>query len=192
MIFSSIENCFFRFIFHRGGKDVCSSIFQYVYGQLRANTDPKTNPSTFFASGIRMSSQETGPMTWTHSNTFLKLPITTLPITSLKSSTDYSAGNLLDTTVFFTPPLAQKQKTLHTKEFFKPTDTHSSLHKTSYQPKHTFRGTIRPQCVRFYSICLLETRSSQVIQEIPTLCEGRDPSTTISMFGGADSKGVMP
>lgn len=46
---------------------------------------------------------------WSHDVDTFKyfLEITTLPITSLKSSTDYSAGNLLATTVFFTPPSAE-------------------------------------------------------------------------------------
>jgi len=59
--------------------------------------------------------------------------------------------NFLDTTVFFSNN-NQPQKTLHTRVYFKPTDTHALLHKHSYHPKHTFKGIIKSQIIRFYRI----------------------------------------
>ena len=39
--------------------------------------------------------------------------------------------------------------TLHTKTFFKETDTHQLLHTNSFHPKHTFNGLIKSQLIRF-------------------------------------------
>jgi len=60
--------------------------------------------------------------------------------------------DFLDVTVFKGPKLVSEQK-LDTKVFFKPTDTHQLLHKSSYHPKHTFAGIIQSQILRFKSIC---------------------------------------
>jgi hypothetical protein len=38
---------------------------------------------------------------------------------------------------------------LDTKVFFKSTDTHQLLHKSSFHPKHTFRGILKSQIIRF-------------------------------------------
>lgn len=42
---------------------------------------------------------------------------------------------------------------LDTKVYFKPTDSHALLHKSSYHPKHTFTGLIKSQLIRFGRIC---------------------------------------
>lgn len=42
---------------------------------------------------------------------------------------------------------------LGTRVYFKPTDTHALLHKTSHHPKHTYRGIIKSQLIRFNRIC---------------------------------------
>ncbi len=39
------------------------------------------------------------------------------------------------------------------KEYFKETDTHSLLHKHSFHPKHTFKGIVKSQLLRFHRIC---------------------------------------
>jgi hypothetical protein len=44
-------------------------------------------------------------------------------------------------------------KTLDTKVFFKETDTHELLHKSSFHPKHTFAGIIKSQLLRYWKIC---------------------------------------
>lgn len=44
-------------------------------------------------------------------------------------------------------------KKLATKVYFKTTDRHALLHKTSYHPKHTYEGLIKLQLIRFYRIC---------------------------------------
>lgn len=60
--------------------------------------------------------------------------------------------NFLDTTTYKGPDFGQTQ-VLDTKVFFKPTDTHALLYKTSYHPNHTFRGLVKSQLIRFNRIC---------------------------------------
>lgn len=38
----------------------------------------------------------------------------------------------------------------------KKTDAHSLLHKYSFHPRHTFKGIIKSQLIRFYLICMDE------------------------------------
>ena len=59
-------------------------------------------------------------------------------------------NNFLDTTVFKHTIL--NKNTLETKVFFKETDTHQLLHVDSFHPKHTFRGIIKSQLIRFKRI----------------------------------------
>lgn len=47
-------------------------------------------------------------------------------------------------------------KHLATRVYFKSTDTHALLHKSSYHPKHTFKGIVKSQLIRFHRICTLE------------------------------------
>lgn len=73
--------------------------------------------------------------------------------------------DFLDTTVFFMPP-SNTHKTLHTKVFFKSSDTHSLLHKTSFHPKHTFKGIVKSQLIRFHRICSFETHFEEACQTL--------------------------
>ena len=47
----------------------------------------------------------------------------------------------------------KNNNTLLTKVFFKPTDIHQMLHKHSFHPKHTFKGLLRSQIIRFFRLC---------------------------------------
>ena len=60
--------------------------------------------------------------------------------------------DFLDVTVFKGNKFKHHQ-TLDTKVYFKPTDTHELLHKSSFHPKHTFDGIIKSQVFRFWRIC---------------------------------------
>ena len=51
--------------------------------------------------------------------------------------------NFLDTTIFI------RNNRLCTKTYFKETDTHQLLHKQSHHPKHTFKGIIKSQLIRY-------------------------------------------
>ncbi len=77
-------------------------------------------------------------------------------ILKLNSNTIYNMIRLifLDTTVplFFFCSYTENTKRLATKVYFKNTDGHAVLHKTSYHPKHIFRGLIKSQMIRFNHI----------------------------------------
>lgn len=60
--------------------------------------------------------------------------------------------DFLDVTVYKGPNFADGDK-LDTKVYFKPTDTHELLHKSSFHPKHTFEGILKSQLIRFFKIC---------------------------------------
>ena len=70
----------------------------------------------------------------------------------LKSTISDTSVDFLDVTIFKGPNLPQTGS-LDTKVFFKPTDTHELLHKSSYHPKHTFKGIVKSQIIRFHRIC---------------------------------------
>jgi hypothetical protein len=54
--------------------------------------------------------------------------------------------NFLDTTIY------KASNTLQTRVYFKPTDTHQLLHKTSFHPTHTCNGILKSQLIRFKRI----------------------------------------
>lgn len=70
----------------------------------------------------------------------------------LKYSKHEDSIDFLDTTVYKGPTFGETQ-TLDIKVFFKETDTHALLFKTSFHPRHTFRGLIKSQLIRFWRIC---------------------------------------
>lgn len=76
------------------------------------------------------------------------------PSIKLKYIIDPHQVHFLDTTVFF-QAINPTQNKLLTKVYFKSTDTHALLHKSSYHPKHTFKGIIKSQIIRFHRISSL-------------------------------------
>lgn len=74
------------------------------------------------------------------------------PTIKLKASIDSNSIDFLDVTIFKGQRFSKTNK-LDTKVFFKPTDTHQLLHKSSYHPKHTFKGLVKSQVIRFHRIC---------------------------------------
>lgn len=60
--------------------------------------------------------------------------------------------NFLDV-VTYKGPKFEKENKLDYKVYFKPTDTHCLLHKTSFHPQHTFKGILKSQLYRFHRIC---------------------------------------
>lgn len=93
---------------------------------------------------------------WTHSlddfNQFLDTLNNHNPSIKLKATTDQNSVDFLDTTTFKGPSFSTTNK-LDIKVFFKETDTHALLHKSSFHPKHTFAGLIKSQLLRFHRIC---------------------------------------
>ena len=74
------------------------------------------------------------------------------PTIKLKSSISKDSIDFLDLTIFKGPQFYEMGQ-LDTKVYFKPTDTHELLHKKSYHPKHTFKGIIKSQILRFRRNC---------------------------------------
>lgn len=60
--------------------------------------------------------------------------------------------NFLDVTIYKGNRF-KTQHVLDTKVYFKPTDTHELLHRSSYHPRHTFSGIIKSQVLRYHRIC---------------------------------------
>jgi len=93
---------------------------------------------------------------WAHSEQDFEVFLRTLnnhnASIKLKSCFNQNSIDFLDTTTFKGPDF-QSRRTLDIKVFFKPTDTHALLFKTSFHPKHTFAGLIKSQLLRFYRIC---------------------------------------
>ena len=73
----------------------------------------------------------------------------------LKATVSHTSIDFLDVTVFKSESFRETH-TLDTKVYFKPTDTHDLLHKQSYHPKHTFKGILKSQIIRFHRICSKE------------------------------------
>ncbi|XP_045897466.1 uncharacterized protein LOC123964654 [Micropterus dolomieu] len=74
------------------------------------------------------------------------------PAIKLKYCISPTTVDFLDTTTFKGPTFTQTAR-LDLKVFFKQTDTHALLHKSSFHPKHTFAGLIKSQLLRFHRIC---------------------------------------
>ncbi|GAA6106737.1 uncharacterized protein LOC105009030 isoform X1 [Tachysurus ichikawai] len=70
----------------------------------------------------------------------------------LKHTLHRSQVDFLDTTTYKGKDFNNTGK-LDIKVFFKETDSHALLHGDSYHPKHTFRGIIKAQLLRFGRIC---------------------------------------
>ena len=74
------------------------------------------------------------------------------PSIQLKWEIKKQSIDFLDTTVFKGPEFYETRE-LDVKVFFKKTDTHALLHGDSFHPKHTFRGIVKSQLIRFKRIC---------------------------------------
>lgn len=61
------------------------------------------------------------------------------------------AINFLDVTIY------KHNNDLRTRIYFKPTDTHQLLHKSSFHPRHTFKGLLKSQFIRFKRLSSTKT-----------------------------------
>ena len=74
------------------------------------------------------------------------------PSVKLTANVSQKSIDFLDTTVYKDDSISETNK-LDIKVFFKETDTHQLLLKSSFHPKHTFSGIIKSQILRFHRIC---------------------------------------
>lgn len=70
----------------------------------------------------------------------------------LEAEVKENSIDFLDTTVFKGNNFDATHK-LEIKVFFKKTDLHALLYKSSFHPKHTFGGLVKSQLLRFHRIC---------------------------------------
>lgn len=87
------------------------------------------------------------------------------PSIKLKIQLEKDSINFLDTTVFKGPDFEKSQR-LDIKVYFKDTDTHALLQFDSFHPKHTFRGILKSQLLRFKRIC---TRNEDFLEAVKIL-----------------------
>ncbi len=83
---------------------------------------------------------------------FLEIFNSQHPTIKFKATINQLEIDFLDVTIFKGPRF-QNTGILDTKVYFKPTDTHELLHKSSFHPKHTFKGILKSQIIRFKKIC---------------------------------------
>lgn len=74
------------------------------------------------------------------------------PSIQLEAEIDANSINFLDTTVFRGKDFSDTGK-LDIRVFFKKTDLHALLFRSSFHPKHTFAGLVKSQILRFHRIC---------------------------------------
>jgi len=93
---------------------------------------------------------------WPHSladlNDFMAILNSHHPKISLKHNIQPHQVEFLDTQAFFCN-VNQSTKGIATRVYFKDTDRHALLHKTSFHPRHTYKGLIKSQLIRFHRIC---------------------------------------
>lgn len=87
------------------------------------------------------------------------------PSIQLESEIHSQSINFLDTTVFKGKNFNSTHK-LEVKVFFKKTDLHALLFKSSFHPKHIFRGLVKSQLLRFHRIC---TQSESFMEAVTIL-----------------------
>lgn len=73
--------------------------------------------------------------------------------------------DFLDTTVYKGQNFEVHNK-LDIKVFFKKTDTHALLYKTSFHPRHTYRGIVKAQLLRFHRICTRQEDFKEAVKEL--------------------------
>src|SRR5206468_2023267 len=84
--------------------------------------------------------------------------------------------NFLDTTIY--KELFNDNTVLKTTVFFKETDTHQLLHTTSFHPKHTTKGILKSQLIRFKRICSSKTDYDQTCKTLFSYLKTRGYSFT--------------
>ena len=77
------------------------------------------------------------------------------PSIQLTHEVNNSTIDFLDTTTYKGPDF-HSTSILDIKVFFKRTDTHALLFKSSFHPRHTYEGLVKSQILRFHRICTKE------------------------------------
>ena len=119
---------------------------------------------------------------WTHTREKLHTFHTTLNSISTNIQLTMEASshtiNFLDTTIFKGARFLATG-VLDTRVFFKPTDTHSLLHATSFHPPHTFKGIALSQAIRYIRNCTSLTEARQAYHQLSRTLIKRGYSRTL-------------
>lgn len=93
---------------------------------------------------------------WTHSEqefqAFIKILDSFNPAIRIKHTQSLQEVDFLDTTVYKGAQFRTTGK-VDVKVFFKPTDSHALLHRTSFHPRNTCKAIVKSQLIRFHRIC---------------------------------------
>jgi len=93
--------------------------------------------------------------TWPYSESEFQTFLDTLnnhhPSIKVKAVTNLKEIDFLDVTTYKGADFNTTGR-LDTKVYFKPTDSHALLHRSSFHPTHTFQGIIKSQLIRFERI----------------------------------------
>ena len=115
-------------------------------------------------------------MVWTYSMEqfweFFEILNNHHPSVKLTANVSRNSIDFLDTTVYKSDKISKTNK-LDIKVFFKETDTHQLLFKSSFHPKHTFPGIIKSQVLRFHRICTQKADFEQACTTVFSALRGR-------------------
>lgn len=104
---------------------------------------------------------------WTHSREefadFLNTLETFDPSIRLKHTLTQDSVDFLDTTIYKGPDFPITRN-FSVKVYFKDTDTHALLYKTSFHPTHTSKGLVQSQLTRFKRICTKREDFKKAVQ----------------------------
>ena len=96
---------------------------------------------------------------------------------TIKYVTSTEKIDFLDVTAFKGPNFNTTGK-LDFKVYFKETDTHALLHKTSFHPPHTYRGIVKSQLLRFHRICTQQSDFTAAVKILFTALRKRGYTRT--------------
>lgn len=96
---------------------------------------------------------------------FINILNTHDPSIKLTYNVDKFSVDFLDTTVYKGTTYNLTHK-LDVKVYFKSTDTHALLYKTSFHPQHTYKGLIKSQLIRFKRICTQELDFKEAVKTL--------------------------
>ena len=108
---------------------------------------------------------------------FFKILNNDHPCVKLKHETSLKTIDFLDVTVYKGDRVESEGK-LETKLYRKPTDTMELLHTESYHPRHTFKGIVKSQIIRFRRICSNDMDFNDACQQLFTALIPRGYSFT--------------
>lgn len=84
-------------------------------------------------------------------HTFREFLNSVIPDITISFTVRHRLIEFLDTIIYKCD--SRNSTVLKTRVFFKPTDTHQLLHGRSFHPRHTCRGILKSQLIRFKRLC---------------------------------------